>query len=329
MKRILIILMGSLGDVVRGLSVADGIKSANPEVFVSWLVEPKCKAVVELSPSVDEILLFDRQRPVTGFFTLIPEIRGFDVVLDLQRHFKSGLFSLLSAAPRRIGFHRKNSKEGNWIFNTETIPAYDDSLNKFLHYQKFLEQLQMPTRLQTTLKVGEMPKRVQSVEKKIATLVMSTSWNSKNWVQEGYELLIRRLLDQDYAVVLVGDQKQESLGFLLQEKYENVISLVGKTSLSELVTLLKNSSVSVGPDSGPGHIAAALGTPYISLFGPTSAERVAPFGFEDLVVKGSIGCSPCYRRECPGLDKLCMRLISVDAIMHKIEYGQGKEKRTF
>ena len=89
--------------------------------------------------------------------------------------------------------------------------------------------------------------------------------------------------------------------------------------MKELVTIISQCRLGVGPDSGPGHIASAFGVPYISIFGPTSPLRVAPVGNEDLVVSAKIGCSPCYRRTCPGLNKLCMRLISVPAVLDRVD----------
>jgi ADP-heptose:LPS heptosyltransferase len=96
------------------------------------------------------------------------------------------------------------------------------------------------------------------------------------------------------------------------------MNLVCKTSLLELVAILKAAAVGVGPDSGPGHLAAAVGTPYVSLFGPTSPKRVAPYGSEHLVVESGVSCAPCYKKECPGLEKLCMRLVTVEAVEEKL-----------
>ena len=95
-------------------------------------------------------------------------------------------------------------------------------------------------------------------------------------------------------------------------------NLVAKTSLVDLVTLIKYAKLCIGPDSGPGHIAAAVETPYISLFGPTPPERVAPYNNESLVVRSDIGCMPCYRKRCPGLNRLCMRLISSTQVMETV-----------
>jgi len=91
-----------------------------------------------------------------------------------------------------------------------------------------------------------------------------------------------------------------------------------KYSLRVVQPLLKAAAAGVGPDSGPGHLAAAVGTPFVTLFGPTSAARTAPYGCEKLVVTADVDCAPCYRRRCPDRNKECMQAIQADAVMEKL-----------
>src|SRR5690606_14219230 len=100
---------------------------------------------------------------------------------------------------------------------------------------------------------------------------------------------------------------------------QRVVNTIGRTTLDDLNGLLAAARACVGPDSGPAHMAAAVGTPHITLFGPTSPERTAPYGSEHLVVRSSIGCAPCYRRRCPGLGRLCMRMLSPEAVWSKLQ----------
>ncbi len=320
-RRILIVLLGSLGDVARGLSITDRIKEVSPDVHITWLVEPKCREIVMLSKCIDEVLIFDRGKPLRDTYRLWRTFRklGFNTVLDMQRHAKSGFFSWLTGAEQRVGFHRKDAKEFNWIFQTETIEAGHSSLNKFYQYQNFLHSLGITPKnnsraelIGSALGVGILP------QGPYVFLVLGSSWPSKDWVPEGYDLLIAELREKKVSVVLVGESSMTSLADSMSVKRDGVTNLVGRTTLSELVEVIRGASLGIGPDSGPGHIAAALGIRYISLFGPTSPKRVSPIGSEHLVVTASIGCSPCNRRVCPGLDKLCMRLIPVPAIMDKV-----------
>jgi len=97
--------------------------------------------------------------------------------------------------------------------------------------------------------------------------------------------------------------------------------------MMELVAVVRVANAAVGPDSGPGHLAAAVGTPYVSLFGPTSARRTAPYGNEHLVVEAGAACSPCYKRVCPKSERTCMQRIGADTVKKKLSeaiLGRGE-----
>ena len=152
-------------------------------------------------------------------------------------------------------------------------------------------------------------------------LLLGSAWSSKDWVSEGYDQLIGLILSRlDSKIVLLGDKSVAPLAerLVAAHNHRRLLSFAGKTSLRELIGMIANLELMCGPDSGPGHIAAALGVPYIGLFGATDPDRTAPFGSEALVVRSAVGCSPCYRRECPGLNRVCMRLISPSAVFERV-----------
>jgi len=95
--------------------------------------------------------------------------------------------------------------------------------------------------------------------------------------------------------------------------------LVGKTTMRELFAILASSGMVIGADSGPMHVAAALGRRVISLWGPTDPVRTGPYGNEDLIVQSKVPCAGCYRRVCPGLDNVCMSSISAEDVMLKVD----------
>ena len=327
--RILIVLLGALGDVVRGLAVVRAIKSQLPDARISWLVEPASAGVVELNPGVDEVIVFKRKEGLRGVVDVVSQLRKrrFDLTLDMQRHLKSGLFSRLSRAPKRIGFHPNDTKEGNWFFNNTYIESRGDDQSKIEHYLSFVEcmGLAKPSVVDAGLSHitlstvgGEFPSILST---SYIGLILGSSRYSKDWPEEGYQALLERF---DVAgiqqVVLLGDKSKVEMASRLEERPSriSIVNAVGKTSLRELVAIIHGAKACVGPDSGPGHIAGALGIPHVTLFGPTPASRNAPRGSEDLSLTSSIGCSPCRRKVCPGLDKLCMRLISPDAVLAKL-----------
>jgi len=325
---ILIILMGSLGDVARGLGLVSHIKAHLPESRITWLVEPKCADLVGLHPQIDNVIEFKRKRSVAAMWDLFQKLQkeDFDITLDLQRHLKSGFFSLLSRGQRRIGFHRKNAKELNWLFNNESIPYCDENLPKLGHYLKFTEHLGLPepNRLDfglETLDVNKLvPPAVAAIQNSFIAVVMGSSWESKDWNFEGYGNLVQHIIkNQNRRVVLLGGSDQWTVAEKLIEKANspNVINLTGNP-LIEMTAVLKAAAAAVGPDSGPGHLAAAVGTPYVTLFGPTPANRHVPYGCEHLIVQSDLDCAPCYQKQCPEGDNRCMENIKVDDVAQKI-----------
>ena len=330
---ILIILMGSLGDVARGLALVSGIKTHRPESRITWLVEPKCADLVSLHPQIDHIIVFNRQRTVSAMWKLFKELRieHFDITLDLQRHFKSGFFSLLSGAKQRIGFHRRNAKELNWLFNNDSIPYFNENLSKLDHYLKFIEHLGLPEPESldfgfNDLQIHQMiPPVVAEIQNTFLAVVMGSSWETKDWSFESYRDLVQQILKkQNRPVVLLGGSDQRDAAAKLIEKTDssNTIDLTGNPLL-ELTAVLKAAAVAVGPDSGPGHLAAAVGTPYVTLFGPTPALRHVPYGCEHLVVQSDLGCAPCYAKQCPEGHTRCMETIEVEEVVEKISLALG------
>ncbi|MDY6987994.1 MAG: glycosyltransferase family 9 protein [Thermodesulfobacteriota bacterium] len=326
---VLIVLMGSLGDVVRGLPLVSHIKDGLPGSRVTWLVEPKWVQLVRVHPHIDRVIVFNRPKGLLAVRDLYKDLsqEHFDISLDLQRHLKSGFFSLISRAKRRIGFHRRDAKEFNWLFNNEHLDYVGDQLPKLRHYLKFTDHLGLsqPSSLDFGFSALDLetagPSDLGQTEDPFVAVVMGSSWESKNWFLDHYCQLVRDVLNSTgMCVVLVGSHQDTTLALRLSDsiKAPRLINLVGKTSLLELVAVLKAAAVGVGPDSGPGHLAAAVGTPYVSLFGPTSPVRTAPYGSEHLVLQSGIDCAPCYERRCPGLDRLCMRLISPKKVKEKL-----------
>jgi ADP-heptose:LPS heptosyltransferase len=330
---ILIILMGSLGDVARGLCLVSHIKDHLPDSRVSWLIEARRIDMVNFHPQLDKIIVFERSQGAAGVWDLYRTLRRehFDVTLDLQRIFKSGLFALLSGARRRIGFHRRNSKEFNWLFNNEYIPYFRENLSKLDHYLKFTEHLGLsdPDGLEFGFKhldVNQIvPPAVVEIQNKFIAVVMGSSWESKNWHFEGYCNFVQYVLNNlKRPVILLGGNSQKPIAARLVKKTNShgVFDLTGN-SLLEMIAVLKAAAAAVGPDSGPGHLAAAVGTPYITLFGPTPADRHAPYGCEHLIVQSNLDCVPCYKRQCPDRHKQCMENIDVDDVAEKISRALG------
>ena len=341
----LIILMGSLGDVTRGLCLVSQIKARFPKAVITWLIEPKCRGIVTVHPLIDEILVFNRTNwQQGGLKDILFKLRRqhFDCVLDLQRHVKSGFFSFATGAKYRIGFHRSNAKEGNWLFNNTFIPPLAESYSKLFHYLKFTELLGCHPEYEPTqsralfesraLDFGFSESALLSAadgftavtKAPCLAVVLGSSWVSKEWHFEGYAALINTVLDTtELNVVMIDTMAKYPMACELEREINSprLINLVGKTSLPELAAILRQAAVAVGPDCGSAHIAAAVGTHYVTIFGPTDPARTAPFGSEHLVVSKNPACAPCYKRKCPGKGLACLNAITADDVLQKILQG--------
>jgi heptosyltransferase-1 len=328
-KRILIVLHGSIGDVTRALPLANLLRKGFPKAYLAWSVEPTSRPLLEGCRALDEIILFDRGRP-WSFWPFLGKIRSrrFDLVLDLQRHLKSGVISRYSGAPQRIGFHRSDSKEFNWLFNNRHIERFGESTSKLNHYLKFADYLgidQAPVAWEFVVTDEEkvsVAEHLRQVRRRFAVLFVGSRWQSKQWfpaqIAECAELL---QAEHQLDVVLLGAKEDQPIAReAMARAHGQVIDLVGCTSLREALGIIERAEVAVGPDTGLMHVAAAVGTPVVSLWGATDPQRTGPYGFTDLAIQGRAPCVPCGRRHC-SIGLICMQSITKEQLADKIEQG--------
>jgi ADP-heptose:LPS heptosyltransferase len=328
-ERILVVLLGAIGDVIRALPTVSRVRRGFPHARITWAVEPAAAPLLEGHPAIDERLVFRRDLGARAFVAFLREIRRrrFDLTLDLQRHLKSGIVSRASGASTRIGFHRSNTKEGNWIFNTETIAPQDHWSSKLGQYQAFADHLGLAAEppafglslsAEEDARVGEM---LASVSGPFVVGFVGSTWESRWWFAERTGEVLRALQERlGLASVLVGARGREQAlaAEIRRSAPEAVLDLVGGTTLRDLIGVFTRARAAFGPDSGPMHLAAAVGTPVVSLWGATSPRRSAPWASEDLSIVGRVACHPCYLRECP-IGRACMRQIETSAVVAAIE----------
>jgi heptosyltransferase I len=330
-ERILIVLLGAIGDVVRAMPLAMRVRRGFPSASITWAVEPAAAPLLERHPAIDERLVFRRDLGARAFLRFLAEVRRrrFDLVLDLQRHLKSGVVSRASGAPVRIGFHRANTKEGNWLFNNQTIPLQEHWSSKLGQYLVFADHLGLPKApVDFGLSLSNEEERrvdalLSSVPGPFVAAFVGSTWESRWWLASRTAAVLESLrLRHGLPGVLLGAPGRES-AFAREIEVAasgRVTNLAGSTTLRDLIGILRRSRIAFGPDSGPMHIAAAVGTPVVSLWGATSPLRSAPYGSEDLALIGHVACHPCYLRRCP-VERVCMGEIGVDATVAALERG--------
>jgi ADP-heptose:LPS heptosyltransferase len=331
-RRVLIVLMGSIGDVVRALPLLGRIRSAWPDAYIAWAVEPKSKAVLEHHRWLDEIIVYDRAHAPWTFIPFLRRVRKgrFDLVIDLQRHLKSGFTSRISGARDRFGFDAANTKEFNHRFSNHRIAAQPNMRLKLMQYQAFGDALGIaPTPIEFGLAATDDERArarevLRDAPRPLLAVILGSSWPSRIYFPESTAAVIRKVARPDadspaLFPVLLGGPEETNLADEVMRHLDDVpaLNLAGRTSLRDLIAIFPECAAAFGPDSGPMHIAAAVGCPVVSLWGATAAERSAPWGFAELAVSGAIPCHPCYLRKCP-IGRECMRRISPEEVSRTV-----------
>jgi lipopolysaccharide heptosyltransferase II len=302
---------------------------------MTWSIEPACLPLVHGYPGIDGVIVFERQRGWKEFFPFLARVRAeqFDLVLDLQRHFKSGIVSWWSGAAQRIGFNRADCKEFNWVFNNLHIDSYGDSILKLDHYLKFAEFLGIassPVEWQFSLSAEEdarVDRHLVGASPRFAVLFVGTRWESKQWFPEQMARcaeLLRREFQLDTVLLGAPDERELALAAVAAAQTP-LVNRVGHTSLREALGIVQRAAVAVGTDTGLMHVAAAVQTPVISLWGATSPERTGPYGFADLTIQGKAPCAPCNRRNC-NIGRICLESITTEQIGQKLVVALGRTK---
>ncbi len=339
-KSVLIVLLGAIGDVVRAFPLVTQISEEYPDCKITWAVETPSIEIVKCHSKVNRIVEYRRKNGLFAYFAFIKELRAesYDVSIDLQRHLKSGLTSRLANAKHRIGFNKKNSREGNYLFQTETIQPVEHFSDKVEQYMQFTEKLGFVASDKREHGLEPSSEEIDSLEEKLESIsaeqglehvpankrvlfLIGSTWKTREW-ESAYYGKLAELLNEKFQLTsyLVGSSKDQKLADeIIQSSSVKLQSLIGKTSLREFRTLCSISKFGVGSDSGPLHIASGVGLPVVSLWGPTSPTRSRPFNNFQNVLQSSIGCAGCYQRICPGLDKLCMKSIRPEVVMYKVE----------
>ena len=341
-RRILIIKPSAIGDVVHTLPVLAMLRKRWPAAHIAWLVTPACSGLLEGHPLLDEVILFDRRGYAKSwrdlatawrFFGFQRSLRqrNFDLVIDLQGLFRSGWLAWQTRAPMRVGF--ANAREFAPIFYTHRIDVGGPDQHAVSRYLKLAAAMGCDVS-EVTFPLHVTDEDRRHVEKLIdgvgrfAVLLPGANWPTKRWPIERFAALVGPLRERfGLATVVAGGPDDVKLGDTILpspqpspwkgEGARGAINLAGRTSLRQLVALLERAELVIANDSGPMHIAAALGRPLIAIFGPTNPIRTGPYNRLDTVIRIEIPCSPCYSRKCS--HQSCLRWLEVESVLKRIE----------
>lgn len=305
--KVLLVKMGALGDVINTLPLAIALKE-QLGADIHWLVEPLSYPLLAAHAAVKRAILFDRKRGGRASANVLRDLRAssFDLVLDLQRILKSGIISQVTRGRRTIGFDRRRCKEMTWLLPFERIAAADPRRHMVHQYLDFAVHLGIVTtgiewRIPVTIpKPADLPED-------FVVLNIGATKQVNRWTAQGFADLAHRAHARlGIPCVLTGGPEDQPMAqAICSSAGKSVLDRVGRTSLMELVSLLSASRAVVTCDTGPMHLAVALGKPVVALFGPSDHRRTGPF--RGKVIRARVDCGPCGRKHCA--NPICMAAI--------------------
>jgi lipopolysaccharide heptosyltransferase I len=335
---ILVVKPSSLGDVIHAFPAVHLLRQSFPDASISWVVNDSYAELVELCPDVDEVLLFCRSRWAQPRYwwqalSFLRELRQkhFDLAIDLQGLFRSAVLAFSSGAARRIGF--ADAREGAPLLYTEKIllpanvkHAVDRNLFLVRSALKISAEPSIPGFLShhDAVKCAEnlMRRRGLAGDGPVLAVAPAARWESKAWPPEFFAGVISSVHRRVPGLQcwILGTEDEQAVGEAVIGACQGTtpVSLMGEANLSTLVELLRRSDVLLTNDSGPMHLAAALRTRTVALFGPTDPELTGPYGDQHRVFVGKCDKAPCFLRRCPREKCECIDSLTEDGVAEAV-----------
>lgn len=343
-KKILVIKLRHIGDVLLTVPVFRALRENFPNAKITALVNSGTEEVLSGNPLIDEILVFDRGikrlnllEKYAGEFSFLKRIRaaGFDMVIDLTSGDRAALISLLSGARYRLADDPGKSGFIGKKYLYTHLANKNGSRHMVLQNLDIVKQSGISTDdLTVDFSIPEDAKRYAkkifnennvTASDKVVHIHPTSRWLFKCWKDEYMAEVINRLLEKKIKVIVTSapDKKEmDKANRILSLLHKNLlqssdfIGLCGKTNIKQLAAIAMEADVFLGVDSAPMHIAAAVGTPVIALFGPTGENNWGPWGKNHIVLAKNMDCKPCKRGVCDGLElRKCLEVITVDEVM--------------
>ena len=330
-KRIVIRSPNWVGDLIHSLPALDAIRSHFPEAEIAVLARGEVGSLLKDYPAVDRVISYSR-RPASflplGRVAADLRTQAFDLGILLTNSFEGAWIFFLARIPRRYGYATDGRR---WLL-TDPVPCPQQikNLHQVDYYLNLLSPMgikgrrSQPHLAPTAAERGVAQKRLAaagwSEKKRLVAFCPGASYGSaKRWPAGRFaELAERLLVSQQAMVVLLGGPEEQNLAHEFSKaKPGQLINLMGRTTLREAMALLASCDLVVSNDSGLLHVAVAVGTPAVALFGPTDPSRTGPVEGNTTILRKAVACSPCRMRECP-IDHCCMHRISVGEVFDAV-----------
>ncbi|MBM4020859.1 MAG: glycosyltransferase family 9 protein [Planctomycetes bacterium] len=328
-RSIVVVKLSAIGDVLHGVPVAVALRRVFPDAAIGWAIEGRAADVLAGHPAVDHLFRLPRgwlKSPAT-VLRLRRQLRAFkpDVTIDLQGLLKSGVATWLSGARMRIGFARPMAREQSWLAYTNRVkPVATHVVDRNC-------DLLVPLGIRERRPEFAMPRwpiSRERVQQWLTSLRLSdppvvinpgAGWASKRWEPERFAAL-GRSLHQRYGIrplVVWGGAAERATAERIAAACDDAAIVATATSLQDLGELFRRSRLLISADTGPLHLAAAVGTPCVGLFGPVPAARNGPYGSQHVCVEPPEAARPAW--EDRKTDAAAMAAVEVDAVLAAVE----------
>ncbi len=340
-RRVLIVRLSALGDVVNALPALTALRAMLPDAHIAWAVEPPCDQILQGHPMLDDLIVIPRRELAAdlrspmrwgafkrSFDDLKRRLRekSYDAALDLQGNFRSGVVTWLTGARHRVGFARRGSKELSHLAYTHHVVLPIGKLHRVERGLKLLSCLgevpldpepQVPTGSEARRFAKSFYEKNFAVDDTIAALHPGVSRFGvyKQWPEGRYAELADLLFDRHGVISLLtwGPGEREMCARIAMQADCTPVIGPETQSLKQLAALISRADLFIGADSGPARIAWAVGTPLVVIFGPKDPEIYGPTGERCRVVQRELPCRPCRRRTCP--DPVCVTDIVAEEVV--------------
>jgi lipopolysaccharide heptosyltransferase II len=311
-RRICIIKPSAFGDVVQSMPILNVLRARFPDSQISWVINRELSDLLTGHPADPKLIPFDRRGGVSDWWRLLKEIRQsrFDLVFDLQGLLRTGVMCAASGAPLRVGL--QTARESSGLACHLLLPNTTTQIPAHRRAWAIADALGMGNfRQQADLSVSDVDLAWSNQLKAKAggpLLVIhpGARWQTKQWpIRSFSSVAVRALQNLGMSAIVVGSRSEASAAEELVQLVKNerpsseIRSLAGQTSMKQLAALMRSADLVLSNDSGPMHLAAAMGTPVVGIFTCTSPERSGPPGNSHRLVSANVSCAASYCKQCP------------------------------
>jgi lipopolysaccharide heptosyltransferase I len=343
--RIVMVRLSAIGDVVNTLPALTALRRARREAHIAWICETASAGLLEGHPLLDEAIVLDRKNWVRGLtcpcgiarlpadaMALRRRLRAgrFNIAIDFQGNFRSGLVTRLTGARTRVGLARRHGREMSHLFVNRRVSLPDGPVHRVERALHLVASLGIDTADAQPVVPATEPdrERVAAVlaehglePGRFAVMAAGSSafGRYKQWTRDGWTQVASRLHDEQGLPVLLvrgPDPSEAEEAEAIAGAAHAEAHVAPLLSLRELGELCRQCHVFLGVDSGPTHLASAAGARVVALFGPKDPQIYRPYFGQAAVVEKPLHCRPCTRRSCD--EPQCMLAITPDDVMAKV-----------